>query len=182
MDHYPLQNWMQLRISETRMCSSTTSSLPWARIMRYQVTAVFSHFTPLSTAMVCSESGAHEELGLHVLSAIVRGKHNVTKLIIVSEHVCLLHAGPTLVNSSLSRRFHIIGVRGATRTITRSCITCRRTSARPRPQLMGQLPLKRVSPGVIFEQVGVDFAGPLYHVFTSPLLSRPMPAYSLPYL
>ena len=47
-------------------------------------------------------------------------------------------------------------------SITRSCMTSRRTSVRPRPQLMGQLPFERVSPGMVFEQVGLDFAGPLY--------------------
>lgn len=93
---------------------------------------------------------------------ILHGRHTVTKLVIRSEHIRLLHAGPTLVTSSLGRRFHIIGHRKAIRTLTRACITCRRTTVKPRPQLMGQLPLERVTPGMVFERVGLDFAGPVY--------------------
>ena len=40
---------------------------------------------------------------------ILHGKHPVTKLIIQSEHLRLLHAGPKLLTASLSRRFHIVG-------------------------------------------------------------------------
>ena len=93
---------------------------------------------------------------------ILHGRHPLSNLIIASEHVRLLHGGPSLVSSSLSRHFHIIGQRKAVRTVTRSCITCRRATARPRPQLMGQLPLERVSSGMIFQHVGIDYAGPLY--------------------
>ena len=58
--------------------------------------------------------------------AILPKDHTVTKLIIRSEHLRLLHAGPTLVMASLSRRFHIVGARRAIRSITRKCVTCRK--------------------------------------------------------
>ena len=86
----------------------------------------------------------------------------MTKLVIRSEHIRLLHAGPTHVASSLGRRFHIIGQRRAIRTLTRACVTCRRTSVKPQSQLMGQLPIERVTPGMVFERVGIDYAGPVY--------------------
>ena len=92
---------------------------------------------------------------------IIHGQHPLTRLIVRAEHIRLLHAGPTLVSSSLSRFFHIIGHRRAIRNVTRACITCRRISAKPKPQLMGQLPLERVTPGIVFEKVGVDYAGPV---------------------
>ena len=47
------------------------------------------------------------------------------------------------------------------RSVVRKCTTCRRFSARPSPQLMGQLPVERVTPGTVFEKVGVDYAGPV---------------------
>ena len=72
-----------------------------------------------------------------------------------------LHAGPSLVNSSLSRQYHIVGQRIAVCSITRVCITCRRLTVRPQPQLMGQLPLERIAPGMVFENVGIDYAGPI---------------------
>ena len=94
--------------------------------------------------------------------AILHGKSRVTKLIIYSEHLCLLHAGPTLVAASRSRRHHIIGSRKAVYSVTHGCIVCRRTSARPQPQMLGQLPTERLTPGLVFHHVGVDYAGPVY--------------------
>ena len=94
--------------------------------------------------------------------AILDGQDYLTKLIIRAEHIRLLHAGPTLVSASLGRRFHITGQRKSVRTVTRACITCRRMTTQPHNQIMGQLPLERVTPGIIFEQVGVDYAGPVY--------------------
>ena len=94
--------------------------------------------------------------------AIVHGKHPVTKLIIRSEHLRLLHAGPALLTSTLSRRLHIVGYRKVIRSITRACVVCRRQSARPQPQMLGQLPIERTTPDSVFEKVGVDYAGPFY--------------------
>lgn len=59
--------------------------------------------------------------------------------------------------ASLSRRFHIIRGRSI---ISRNCVTCRYKSSRPQPQIMGQLPMERVTPDSIFSNVGVDYAGP----------------------
>ena len=91
---------------------------------------------------------------------ILHGSHPVTKLIIRSEHLRLLHAGPTLLISSLNQRFHIIGLRKTARSITRQCVICKRRSVKPHNQLLGQLPLERVTPASVFEKVGVDYAGP----------------------
>ena len=88
---------------------------------------------------------------------IIHGKHQITKLIISSEH-----AGPTLVMASLCHWYHIIGCRNAVGSITRKCITCRKTTAKPRTQLLGQLPSERITPGSVFENVGVDYAAPFY--------------------
>ena len=93
---------------------------------------------------------------------ILHCNHQMTKMIIKAEHLRLLHAGPTMLTSSICVRFHIIGGKRVIRDITRACVTCRRYSARPQPQLMGQLPIERVTPGPIFERVGVDYAGPIY--------------------
>ena len=92
---------------------------------------------------------------------ILHGSHPVTRVIIQSEHLRLLHAGPTLLSCSLNRRFHILGSHKVVRSITRSCVTCRRIAAKPQSQMMGQLPIERVTPDFIFDRVGVDYAGPL---------------------
>lgn len=92
---------------------------------------------------------------------VLPGKHQLTKLVIRNEHTRLLHAGPVLVMASLSQRFHIIGARRAVRAITRNCVACRRIAGKPHPQLLGQLPRERLDPGLVFDQVGVDYAGPI---------------------
>ena len=92
---------------------------------------------------------------------ILHGKHPLTKLIIRSEHLRMLHAGPTLVSSALTCRFHIIFLRKIVRSLIRQCVTCRRRAIRPKPQMLGQLPFERVTPGSVFEKVGVDYAGPI---------------------
>ena len=50
--------------------------------------------------------GGQEHSKLHPI--ILHGKHPITKILIRSEHKCLLHGGPTLVITSLSCRFHIV--------------------------------------------------------------------------
>ena len=91
---------------------------------------------------------------------ILHGKHPISHLIIRTEHLRLLHAGPTLLGSSLNQRYHIVGGRSVIRSITRACVTCRRNSVKPQPQMLGQLPIERITPGPVVDKVGVDYAGP----------------------
>ena len=89
-------------------------------------------------------------------------KHQLTRLMIQTEHLRLLHAGPTLLMSSLCRRYHIIGGKTTVRSITRASVTCHGESQKPKPQMMGQLPRERVTPDIVFQSVEVDYAGPVY--------------------
>ena len=93
---------------------------------------------------------------------ILPGNHTVTKLLIRMEHLRLLHAGPTLVAASLHHRYHIIGSRRVIRSVARECVICRRTSIKPSPQVLGQLPVDRLTPGTVFDRVGIDYAGPVF--------------------
>ena len=92
---------------------------------------------------------------------ILHGSHKLTRVIIFTEHIRLLHAGPTLLASSLNRRYHIIGGYKVIRSVTRKCVTCRKYSAKPLPQMLGQLPPERITPGSVFDKVGIDYAGPV---------------------
>ena len=92
---------------------------------------------------------------------IMPSNHEFVHLLVRSEHLRLLHAGPTLVSASLSRRFCIIRGRRMIRAITHNCVICRRITAAPKPQVFGQLPTDRLAPGSVFERVGVDYAGPI---------------------
>ena len=90
---------------------------------------------------------------------ILHGSHPISKLLIRREHIRLLHAGPLLVAASLSRQYHFIGGKKSIRSITRSCVICRRRTESP---LMGQLPKERVTPDSVFYRVGLDYAGSIY--------------------
>ena len=92
---------------------------------------------------------------------VLHGKNTITRMIIRDKHKHLLNAGPTLLASSLSRQYHIVGGTKIVRSVTRECLICRKYSARPQPQLLGQLPIERVTPGPVFDSVGVDYAGPI---------------------
>ena len=122
-------------------------------------------FRPFLDALGVLRVGGREQFSqLHYFSkhpAIIDGKHLLTKLIVRTEHVRLMHAGPTLLTAAISRRYHIVGGRRVIRSITRNCLTCRRNSARPRPPQMGQLPMERITPDAVFDRVGLDYAGPL---------------------
>ena len=88
--------------------------------------------------------------------------HRVVELLITHEHLRLLHAGATLVCASLAQRFCILRGRRAIRAKIRSCVTCKRIGARPKPQILGQLPTARLNVRDVFDNTGVDYAGPIY--------------------
>ena len=79
-----------------------------------------------------------------------------------AQHVRLLH------------QFHIVGRQKIIRSITRSCVICQRKSSRPQPPMMGQLPMERITPDVVLDKVGIDYAGPIYTaLFASRSFSSP---------
>ena len=92
---------------------------------------------------------------------ILHGNHPITKLVIQSEHLRLLYAGPIQM-ISLNQRFHVTGLRRTVRSITRQCVICKRQSLKPHDQLLGQLSLEWVTPASVFEKVGVDYTGPFH--------------------
>lgn len=93
--------------------------------------------------------------------AVLPNNSRVTKLIINSEHIRNLHAGPKITLSSINQKFWIInGLREVKKT-TFKCVTCFRLKAKVAEQLMGSLPHDRVNACRVFQKVGVDFAGPI---------------------
>ena len=90
------------------------------------------------------------------------GTHLITKLIVHSEHLRLLHEGISLLTCSLSQRYYIIGCRKVVRSITQSCFTCRHPSAKPQSQVFSQLPIEQITPDSVFSKVSIDYAGPVY--------------------
>ena len=96
---------------------------------------------------------------LHLI--IVSGTNPLTRLLIRAEHIRLLHAGPTSTAASLAHRYHLLGRRAAFWSVVCGCITCRRITGKPRPQILGQLLVAHLNPVVVFNDVSIDYAGPI---------------------
>ncbi|XP_029733921.1 uncharacterized protein LOC115269387 [Aedes albopictus] len=87
--------------------------------------------------------------------------HRYTELLITALHIDNLHAGPTLVIATLNQKYWILGCQAVVRTIINNCVRCTRWKAKTAKQLMGSLPTVRIAGGRAFENVGVDYAGPI---------------------
>ncbi|XP_062538491.1 uncharacterized protein LOC134206783 [Armigeres subalbatus] len=91
---------------------------------------------------------------------ILDSRHPLTKLVVSDYHHRLLHAGPQLMISCIRERFWPLNVRNLARKVTHECVKCFRVKPRVNEQLMGDLPLERVSPAPAFQRVGIDYCGP----------------------
>ena len=63
--------------------------------------------------------------------------------------------------ANFSNEYFVSGVRSIARNIVRSCVRCRQVNAVPCQQKMGQLLSQGVKFELAFEEVGVDYAGPI---------------------
>ena len=66
----------------------------------------------------------------------------------------------TLLLASTGTRLHVVGARLLALTVCRQCVICRRASVRTEVQMMGQLPVQRITPNPQFYISGVDYASP----------------------
>ena len=88
-------------------------------------------------------------------------KHVLTSLIVGYEHKRNMHAGPQLLLAAVHQRYWIPGARDIVRRFVYQCVICRRHRADNLGQLMGSLPVDRVTPGRAFLNTGVDYTGPV---------------------
>ncbi|GFY54997.1 integrase catalytic domain-containing protein [Trichonephila inaurata madagascariensis] len=87
---------------------------------------------------------------------------SVVKLLIMNEHIDLLHAGTSKLMSHLREKYWIIKDRKTIRNCIRKCVKCQRFTSKRCDANPGILLNNRVREAAIFEIVGVDLAGPLY--------------------
>ncbi|XP_049870067.1 uncharacterized protein LOC126369610 [Pectinophora gossypiella] len=85
----------------------------------------------------------------------------ITELLIQSEHIRLLHAGPKLLLSNLNQKYWLINGIRQIKKVTHKCLVCFRLKASAAKQLMGSLPQHRVTACRPFQKIGIDFAGPV---------------------
>ncbi|KRX56042.1 Pro-Pol polyprotein, partial [Trichinella sp. T9] len=83
-------------------------------------------------------------------------------LIIQGEHKHQWHAGVEQTLAALRKRFWILKGRSAVKNVLRRCVVCRKENARCLNQIMAPLPKNRLVETHAFDNVGIDFSGPLY--------------------
>ena len=84
--------------------------------------------------------------------------HRITELIIMDEHLRLLQTGPRLL-SALLRQQHWVP-KQVIRPVLHRCLPCFKLKAAAWQQLMGQLPLARVTVSRPFVNSEIDYVGP----------------------
>ncbi|XP_024877306.1 uncharacterized protein LOC112458103 [Temnothorax curvispinosus] len=93
--------------------------------------------------------------------AILPRHSQLSTLIISHAHLRTLHGGTQLTLAHVRQSYWIIGGRAPVKSHILRCVVCARQRGIRAHQLMGQLPLSRVTPSRPFTHTGVDYAGPL---------------------
>ena len=92
---------------------------------------------------------------------ILCGKHPLTRLLVREYNELYNHPGTNHLLCLLRHRYWVVGARNLIHQQTFSCIVCKRLGAKPLTPKMADLPACRVAPGKFFDQVGVDYVGPI---------------------
>ena len=83
-----------------------------------------------------------------------------TILLVRDQHIRTFHGGSQLMLASLSRKYWILRAKDTIKSVIHKCVTCTRLKGKTMEQIMGHLPVHRVTPSRPFAKCGVDFAGP----------------------
>ncbi|XP_036140647.1 uncharacterized protein LOC118644911 [Monomorium pharaonis] len=84
----------------------------------------------------------------------------LSALIISDAHLRTMHGGTQLTLSFIRNDYWIIGGRAPIRSFILKCVRCARFRQKRAQQIMGQLPIERLTPSRPFLNSGVDYAGP----------------------
>ena len=76
-------------------------------------------------------------------------KASITSLISMFSYLLQQHTGPTLLSASLASSCLVVKGHTTIRSVYHQCITCRHMSVESTPQIMGDLPIERVTPGLV---------------------------------
>ena len=94
---------------------------------------------------------------------ILDSRHPAVKLFLLKAHLENHHEGVEFLRAFIQRRFAIIRLRPALRSIKHNCILCRKRSADTVKPMMADLPVERLSYGnPAFSNSGIDYFGPFY--------------------
>ncbi|XP_062557511.1 uncharacterized protein LOC134222370 [Armigeres subalbatus] len=84
-------------------------------------------------------------------------------MVLTCYHQKLLHAGPQFLVACLRKQFWPLRVRNLARKVVQDCVRCYRCKLTVQDQLMGDLPIERVTPSYPFLKTGVYLCGPLFY-------------------
>ena len=91
---------------------------------------------------------------------ILPGKHPVARAIVQDAH-SLAHLGLEWTLGIVRNKFWIVKGRPLVKGLIHDCVTCKKLHAKPMVQLMSDLPIERIVPGLpVFTYTGVDVYGP----------------------
>lgn len=103
----------------------------------------------------------HSDLSLNEKHPIIIPKsHPVTTILIDYYHEKYLHAGPSMLQSLISKQFWILSARSIIRSRIHKCMRCFRSTPKLTNPKMGDLPPSRLKPVRVFDTCGTDYAGP----------------------
>ncbi|XP_015189713.1 PREDICTED: uncharacterized protein LOC107073542 [Polistes dominula] len=93
--------------------------------------------------------------------AILPRSSRLSELIIAHAHKKTMHGGTQSTLALIRQLYWIFGGRAPVKSYVLRCVVCARYRGIRAQQLMGQLPLARVTPSRPFSHTGIDYAGPL---------------------
>ena len=93
---------------------------------------------------------------------ILSPRQTITRRLIEGHHVRNFHMKTERLLCHLRSRYWIVSGRQAIKSVLINCIPCRRRDVQPSPQIMGSLPVHRLTPFMpAFAYTGVDLFGPV---------------------
>ncbi|XP_042909407.1 uncharacterized protein [Parasteatoda tepidariorum] len=93
--------------------------------------------------------------------AILPGANSIVKRLVLFEHKKNGHAGVSYTLNSLRERFWLLCGRRTVKSVLRSCVVCKRFSAKSVDTPTASPPADRVQDAAVFQVTRVDFAGPV---------------------
>jgi len=93
---------------------------------------------------------------------LLSGEHPLVRQLILDCHRERCHAGVGYLLVKLRKKYWILKARKTIKSVLAKCIKCRKLNAKPVVTETAPLPLDRIADVEVFQNVGVDLAGPFY--------------------